>query len=234
MALTNETIKDRLIAKFGEQVSQFEEPYGLLTFEAPKEVNLKVLQYLFDDGELGFQFLTDLTAVHYPDRAGRELAVVYHLHNLKENVRLRFKVFTAIEQPDIFTATQLFSGANWMERETFDFYGINFVGHPNLKRILNVDEMEYFPMRKEFPLEDQTRIDKDDAMFGRGQLPAAADRAVPGTIETPRKASEPKAKDASEDRTSGASRSSEPRVPASGTPGSNNEKQDWPTESTKV
>jgi NADH-quinone oxidoreductase subunit C len=212
MALTNETIKDRLIAKFGEQVSQFEEPYGLLTFEAPKEVNLKVLQHLFDDGELGFQFLTDLTAVHYPDRAGRELAVVYHLHNLKENVRLRFKVFTAIEQPDVFTATQLYSAANWMERETFDFYGINFVGHPNLKRILNVDEMEYFPMRKEFPLEDQTRIDKDDAMFGRGQLPAAANG---GAVETPRKASEP-------------------TVPASGTPGSNHEKQDWPTESTKV
>ena len=212
MALTNETIKDRLIARFGEQVSQFEEPYGLLTFEAPKEVNLKVLQHLFDDEELGFQFLTDLTAVHYPDQAGRELAVVYHLHNLRENIRLRFKVFTASAQPDIFTATQLFSSANWMERETYDFYGINFVGHPNLKRILNVDEMEYFPMRKEFPLEDQTRIDKDDAMFGRGNLPAAANH---GAIETPRKPDEA-------------------RVPASGTPGSNNEKQDWPTESTKV
>ena len=58
--------------------------------------------------------------------------------------------------------------ANWMERETYDFFGVNFVGHPNLKRILNVDEMDYFPMRKEFPLEDQTRIDKDDEMFGRG------------------------------------------------------------------
>ena len=55
-----------------------------------------------------------------------------------------------------------------MERETYDFYGVNFVGHPNLIRILNVDEMDYFPMRKEFPLEDQTRIDKDDEMFGRG------------------------------------------------------------------
>ena len=55
-----------------------------------------------------------------------------------------------------------------MERETYDFFGINFVGHPNLKRILNVEEMDYFPLRKEFPLEDQTRIDKDDEMFGRG------------------------------------------------------------------
>ena len=180
MALTNETIKERLIAKFGEQLTHFEAPYGLLTFEAPRDLNLKVMQFLFDDEELRFQFLTDLTAVHYPDQVGRELAVVYHLHNLTDNIRLRFKVFTGVAQPDVFTATQIYSAANWMERETYDFYGINFVGHPNLKRILNVDEMEYFPMRKEFPLEDQTRIDKDDAMFGRGVLPAAQDRPEGG------------------------------------------------------
>ena len=87
---------------------------------------------------------------------------------MTDNIRIRFKVFTDISQPDIYTATGLFSAANWMERETYDFFGINFVGHPNLKRILNVEEMDYFPLRKEFPLEDQTRIDKDDEMFGRG------------------------------------------------------------------
>lgn len=148
-------------------VSKFEEPYGMLTFEAPKDHNLKVLQFLFDDAELKFRFMTDLQAVHYPGNAGRELAVVYHLHNLADNIRIRFKVYTAIETPDVFSATALFSAANWMERETYDFYGVNFVGHPNLKRILNVDEMDYFPMRKEFPLEEQTRLDKDDEMFGR-------------------------------------------------------------------
>ena len=137
-------------------------------FESPKELNLKLLNFLYDDEELKFRFLTDLQAVHYPDDKGRELAVVYHLHNLVDNVRIRFKVFTDINTPDVYTATGLFSGANWMERETYDFFGVNFVGHPNLKRILNVDEMDYFPMRKEFPLEDQTRIDKDDEMFGRG------------------------------------------------------------------
>lgn len=168
MALTNDLIKQRLIEKFGDQVSAFEEPYGMLTFEAPKEMNLKVMQFLYDDEELQFRFLTDLAAVHYPAYKGRELAVVYHLHNLVANCRIRFKVFTAIEQPDIFTASYLFSAANWMEREAYDFYGVNFVGHPNLKRIQNVDEMDYFPQRKEFPLEDQTRIDKDDEMFGRG------------------------------------------------------------------
>jgi NADH-quinone oxidoreductase subunit C len=168
MSLTNEIIKQRLIEKFPEQVIGFEEPYGMLTFEATKELNLKVLNFLYDDEELKFRFMTDLCGVHYPDKKGREIAVVYHLHNLEDNIRIRFKVFTDINQPDIYTATGLFSAANWMERETYDFYGVNFVGHPKLKRILNVDEMDYFPMRKEFPLEDQTRIDKDDEMFGRG------------------------------------------------------------------
>lgn len=168
MSLTNETIKERLQEKFGNQVTGFEEPYGMLTFEAPKDLNLKVLSFLNDDEELKFRFLTDLTAVHYPAYKGRELAVVYHLHNLVDNCRIRFKVFADISQPDVYSATGLFASANWQEREAYDNFGVNFVGHPNLKRILNVEEMDYFPMRKEFPLEDQTRIDKDDEMFGRG------------------------------------------------------------------
>jgi len=179
MDLTNEVIKQRLIEKFGEQVSNFEEPYGMLTFEAPKELNLKVLNFLSDDEDLKFRFLTDVTAVHYPAYKGREIAVVYHLHNLVDNIRIRFKVFTDINQPDIYTATGLFSSANWQEREAYDFFGVNFVGHPNLKRIMNVDEMDYFPMRKEYPLEDQTRIDKDDEMFGRGGSLAFGNEQAP-------------------------------------------------------
>jgi len=168
MPLNNEQVKQRLQEKFGDDVNGFEEPYGMLTFAAPGNLNLKVMQFLYDDPELQFTFLTDLCAVHYPDRVGEELAVVYHLHNLVENVRIRFKVYLPIEQPDVFTATKIFEAANWMERETYDFYGVNFIGHPNLIRILNVEEMDYFPMRKEYPLEDQSRIDKDDEMFGRG------------------------------------------------------------------
>ncbi|MEO5995570.1 MAG: NADH-quinone oxidoreductase subunit C [Chitinophagaceae bacterium] len=167
MALTNELVKAKLTEKFGDQLTHWEEPYGLLTFSTSKDLNLKVMQFLYDDAELRFQFLTDLCAVHYPDRTGEELAVVYHLHNLVDNFRLRFKVYTNIKQPDVFTASALYESANWMERETYDFFGVNFIGHPNLKRIQNVEEMDYFPLRKEFPLEDQTRRDKDDEMFGR-------------------------------------------------------------------
>ena len=168
MALTNDRIIQKLVDKFGEAVRGIEEPYGMLTFEVPKDMNLEVMQFLFDDEELKFRFLTDLTAVHYPAYKGRELAVVYHLHNLVDNCRIRFKVFMPVERPDVRSAVPIFSTANWQEREAYDFYGVNFLGHPNLIRIQNVDEMDYFPQRKEFPLEDQTRIDKDDEMFGRG------------------------------------------------------------------
>lgn len=71
------------------------------------------------------------------------------------------------DAPHAPTATGLWSSANWMERETYDFFGIIFEGHPNLKRILNVDEMTIFPLRKEYPLEDNTRKDKNDELFGR-------------------------------------------------------------------
>ena len=168
MALTNQYMQEKLQEKFGDLVSNFEESYGLLSFEATAANNLKVLQFLYDEPSLQFQFLTDLCGVNYPDHQGAELVVVYHLHNFIENIRIRFSIAVPVAKPDVFTATKLFESANWMERETYDFFGVNFIGHPNLKRILNVDEMDYFPLRKEFPLEDQTRIDKDDEMFGRG------------------------------------------------------------------
>jgi len=165
--MSNEQIKQRLLEKF-PGITDWEENYGMPSFRIPTENNLKALQFLYEDEELQFQFLTDITGVHYPDRTGEELCVVYHLHNLAANIRLRMKAYVPLANPDIHSATPVFSGANWMERETYDFYGINFVGHPNLVRILNVDEMDYFPMRKEYPMEDPTRVDKDDEMFGRG------------------------------------------------------------------
>ena len=167
MSTHYDTIREILSKQFGDRILAWEFPYGMLSFTIQPEFNLKALTLLYDDPDLGFQFLTDLTGVHYPERQGQELAVVYHLHNLVTNVRIRMKISVPVAKPDVYTATGLFSGANWMERETYDFFGINFIGHPDLRRVLNVDEMDYFPLRKEFPLEDQTRIDKDDEMFGR-------------------------------------------------------------------
>lgn len=168
MALTYETIQAKISEKFGADTLSFEETYGMLAVTATAKDALKLMQFLYDDETMRFRFLTDIAAVHYPDRTGEELCVVYHLHNFKDNVRLRIRAYVPVAQPDIFTATRLFPGANWMERETYDYFGVNFIGHPNLTRILNVDEMDYFPMRKEYPMEDASRRDKDDEMFGRG------------------------------------------------------------------
>jgi len=126
----------------------------------------EVMEFLKNNPETDFNFLTDLCGIHYPD-SDLPLGIVYHLHNLVENRRLRIKTFVPLAKPEVVTITPLFSAANWMERETYDFYGIIFTGHPNLKRILNVEYLDFFPMRKEYPLEDPTREDKDNRFFGR-------------------------------------------------------------------
>ncbi|MCH4830157.1 NADH dehydrogenase [Flavobacterium covae] len=168
MALENAVIQQKLIDQFGLKVSEFVQLHDILTFEVASDAILEVMKFLKEDATLRFNFLTDVCGVHYPEyEANRQLGVVYHMHNWIDGVRIRIKCFLPIDNPEIDSVTSLFLGANWQERETFDFYGITFKGHPQLKRILNMDEMTVFPMRKEFPLEDGGRTDKDDRFFGR-------------------------------------------------------------------
>jgi len=164
--ITNEELLKNINTRFGDTVTVVAEPFGLLTVETTKEQVNDLLGFLKNSPVLQFIYLTDITAVHYPEQ---ELAigVVYHLHSLVNNVRIRIKVFIDGENCHIPTATNLWNGANWMERETYDYFGVIFDGHPDLRRILNVDDMTAFPMRKEFPLEDPNRVDKKDYFFGR-------------------------------------------------------------------
>jgi NADH-quinone oxidoreductase subunit C len=165
--ITNEELLATISGKFGEHVTVVGEPYGLLTLEAGRDNIIGILDFLKNDAVLQFIFLTDITAIHYPEQKDKEIGIIYHLHSLVNNVRLRLKVFLADGDVHIPTATTVWHGANWMERETYDFFGVIFDGHPDLRRILNVDDMTAFPMRKEFPLEDPNRVDKKDYFFGR-------------------------------------------------------------------
>ena len=168
MALENTQIQDKLTATFGESVMHFRQEKDIFTFEVASDKMTSVILFLKNEESLNFHFLTDLCGIHYPDNnVNEQFAVVYHLHNWIENKRIRIKSFINGEIPEIKTISNIFLCANWMERETYDFYGINFTGHPQLKRILNMDEMVSFPMRKEFPMEDSGRTDKDDRFFGR-------------------------------------------------------------------
>jgi len=165
--MTNQQIAEDLVTKYGENVHSFEEPWGLLTLTTNRQNIISLLEYLKKHETFRFNFLTDLTGIHLPENNGSEFGVIYHLHSLENNVRIRIKVFLSQDDLHIPTATTLWPTANWMERETYDFFGILFDGHPKLIRILNIEEMDYFPMRKEYPLEDATREDKIDALFGR-------------------------------------------------------------------
>ncbi|HMG94627.1 MAG TPA: NADH-quinone oxidoreductase subunit C [Chryseolinea sp.] len=164
-ASAQEKVINSLKDKYEGEILHIETPYDFLTITLRKEKIAEIIRHLYDDPETKFQYLTSLCGVHFPDL--KQISVVYQLHNLVTNQRLRLKTYLSVESPDTDTITGVFPGANWMERETYDFYGVNFKGHPDLRRILNVDDMIIFPMRKEYPLEDQTREDKNDSMFGR-------------------------------------------------------------------
>lgn len=163
--VTNTEVVDLLGEKFGEQLFDVSEPYGLLTCSTTKDKVIAVLSFLKANGTVDFSFLTDITAVHYPEK--EQIAVVYHVHSMVKGIRLRLKVFISEKNPTIPSATVLWEAANWMERETYDFFGVKFEGHPNLKRILNMDELDVYPMLRQYPLEDPNRVDKKDEYFGR-------------------------------------------------------------------
>ncbi len=164
-AATQEKLIAVINEKFEGEIIEARMDKDYFTIILKKEKIVDIIRHLYIHEETEFQYLTTMFAVHYPDQ--NQIGMVYQLHNLSKNWRIRLKIFLSADNPTTPTLTTVFSAANWMEREAYDFYGVISQGHPNLKRILNVEDMMIFPMRKEYPLEDQTREDKNDLMFGR-------------------------------------------------------------------
>ena len=163
--IDQDKIINTLKAKYEDEILHYEMLYDFLTISLKKDKIVDIIKHLHDHPDTKFQYLTTLCGIHYPEL--NQIAVMYQLHNLVSNLRVRLKIYLPAENPVVPTLTTVFPAANWMERETYDFFGVIFQGHPNLKRILNVEEMIIFPLRKEYPLEDQVREDKNDTMFGR-------------------------------------------------------------------
>jgi len=164
--LTPQLIEETLHTRFPGKISDVESPYGHLTMTVAHDSVKEVISFLYNDPVMGFTFLVTCCGMHFPD-GPKKFSMVYHLQNLENNFRLRLKTFTNDEHPTFPTLTDLYKAAGWMERETYDFFGFKFQGHHNLTRILNMDSLEGWPLRKEFPLEDPFRKDKDNSMFGR-------------------------------------------------------------------
>ncbi len=125
---------------------------GELTLEIPREYIRAVCELLKQDPELQFDSLVDLTCIdRYPVEPRFE--VVYHLLSLTTRERLRLKTRLTSENPRLDSITGLWGGANWLEREIFDLFGVHFTDHPNLRRLLMPDDWQGHPLRKDYPLE---------------------------------------------------------------------------------
>jgi NADH-quinone oxidoreductase subunit C len=125
---------------------------GDATVQIAPDAIVSVCSFLRDDPALAFDFLSDLTAVDYIGTVPR-FELVYHLYSIARNHRVRLKTRVAEENPRIASVTSVWRGANWLERETYDMYGIRFDGHPDLRRIYLYEEFQGHPLRKDYPKE---------------------------------------------------------------------------------
>jgi NADH-quinone oxidoreductase subunit C len=150
----------RLKAALGSKIIDTLIKYEELTIAVERQSILSVLKHLRDDSLCQFKQLTDLAAVDYPERPER-FEVVYQLLSFKYNLRIRVKVATD-EDTAVESATVLFRGALWFEREAWDMYGVFFSGHPDLRRLLTDYGFEGHPMRKDFPLTGYIEVRYDE------------------------------------------------------------------------
>ncbi|GAA2290774.1 NADH-quinone oxidoreductase subunit C [Nonomuraea roseoviolacea subsp. roseoviolacea] len=125
---------------------------GELTLHVKRERLLEVAQKLRDDPALRFELSLGVSGVHYPHLAGEELHAVYHLCSITHNRRVRVEVSCPDSDPHIPSTVGVYPGHDWHERETYDFFGIVFDGHPALTRIMMPDDWDGHPQRKDYPL----------------------------------------------------------------------------------
>lgn len=160
--MTDETLRElgeHIARSLPGSVTGFDVAYGELTVQAKAADIVAVLRFLRDDKH-HFISIIDVCGVDYPAREQR-FEVVYHLLSPKRNLRIRVKVQTDEATP-VPSVTDVFPGANWFERETYDLYGILFSGHPELRRLLTDYGFEGHPLRKDFPLTGFVEVRWDD------------------------------------------------------------------------
>jgi NADH-quinone oxidoreductase subunit C len=147
-----EQIAGRIKEHFPEQVIEVTNHRDQVSVIIKKDQSVAILRYLHDDPHLSFDHLNDLTAVDWSSKKEVRFEVVYNLMSLKYRHRIRIKAQVPENNAKIGTVVPIWAGANWHERECFDMFGIEFVGHPDLRRILMPEDWEGHPLRKDYPL----------------------------------------------------------------------------------
>jgi NADH-quinone oxidoreductase subunit C len=155
----NEKLLALLRSKLGQQLLSSELNLGDVVIVVDSTQIFSLLRLLKIDSELYFDLFLNVTAVDWMDKKPKRFELVYHLLSTKNQQRIRIKTDVAEEKPEVDSVVALWSGANFMEREVWDMYGIKFNGHPDLRRILMYDEFVGYPLRKDYPLQGkQPRI----------------------------------------------------------------------------
>lgn len=155
-----ETIK----GKFPDQVIEVVESRDQVSVIIKRDQIVAILRFLHDDPLLSFDHLQDLTAVDYIKKKEIRFEVVYNIYSIRYRHRIRIRAQVPENDPKIDSVVSVWAGANWHERECYDMFGINFVGHPDLRRILMPEDWEGYPLRKDYPLKGP-EFDKDWAGF---------------------------------------------------------------------
>jgi NADH-quinone oxidoreductase subunit C len=137
---------------FTDAIERVVVDHGELTFHVRREHLVAVVDKLLHEPTLQFEIFSGVSGVHYPDEPGRELHAVYHLLSITHNRRVRLEVSIPDADPHLPSVTDVYPAANWHERETWDFFGIIFDGHPALTRIEMPDDWLGHPQRKDYPL----------------------------------------------------------------------------------
>lgn len=146
-------------AKLGKTVLNRSLSLGDAVIRVSRDHILDLCRILKLDKDLGFNYLIDITVVDWMDQQEERFEVVYHFMSFPRGYRLRVKVWVPENKPEVPSVVSLWSGADFMEREAWDMYGVTFTGHPNLKRILMYDEFKGHPLRKDYPVQaKQPRI----------------------------------------------------------------------------
>jgi NADH-quinone oxidoreductase subunit C len=153
---------DRLKEAFGSAIIDTHDFRGNDTVILKKNYLREVCHFIH--GQLGFNMLMDICAVDYPEREER-FEVVYHLYSLEKRARLRIKIRTMEETSTVPSVHDIWRAANWFEREAFDMFGIQFEGHPNLKRLLTFEGFEGHPLRKDYPKNKRQNIPESDPLL---------------------------------------------------------------------
>lgn len=150
--ITDDPFIDRIKQKFGDAITEAVATYGQQILRVKKASYIELCRFLREDEEFPFDMCADLTALHWPDRTGQEFDIVVQLYSVSKTRRLRIKTAVA-DAEDCPSVTSIWTGADWMEREAYDMFGIKFDGHPDLRRILLPEDWPGHPLRKEYPVE---------------------------------------------------------------------------------